>query len=145
LAAIRELVPLLTGAEVGFAVNNNAGALFLAMAALARGRDVLVSRGQLVEIGGSFRLPDILEAAGVTLREVGTANRTRISDYEKAFDTVIEVLDPVAKRLIASTRVDAYLTNFVSPNTALGVRDDSSDVPVLELWRMELHTPQDGR
>ena len=84
LAAIRELVPLLTGAEAGFAVNNNAGALFLAMAALGRGREVLVSRGQLVEIGGSFRLPDILEAAGVTLREVGTSNRTRISDFERA-------------------------------------------------------------
>jgi L-seryl-tRNA(Ser) seleniumtransferase len=84
LAAIRELVPLLTGAEAGFAVNNNAGALFLAMAALGRGREVLVSRGQLVEIGGSFRLPDILEAAGVSLREVGTSNRTRIADFEKA-------------------------------------------------------------
>jgi L-seryl-tRNA(Ser) seleniumtransferase len=86
LAAIRELVPLLTGAEAGFAVNNNAGALFLAMAALGRGREVLVSRGQLVEIGGSFRLPDILEAAGVTLREVGTSNRTRIADFERALN-----------------------------------------------------------
>ncbi len=84
LAAIRELVPLVTGAEAGFAVNNCAGALFLAMAALAGGREVLVSRGQLVEIGGSFRLPDILEAAGVRLREVGTTNRTRIGDFAKA-------------------------------------------------------------
>jgi L-seryl-tRNA(Ser) seleniumtransferase len=92
LAAVRELVPLLTGAEAGFAVNNNAGALFLAMAALARGREVLVARGQLVEIGGSFRLPDILEAAGATLREVGTSNRTRISDYERALGEATAVV-----------------------------------------------------
>lgn len=84
LAAIRELIPLLTGAEAGFAVNNNAAALFLAVASLAAGREVLVSRGQLVEIGGSFRLPEILEAAGAKLREVGTTNRTRINDFEKA-------------------------------------------------------------
>lgn len=84
LAAVRELIPLLTGAEAGTAVNNCAGALFLAMAALGRGREVLVSRGQLVEIGGSFRLPDILEASGVRLKEVGTTNRTRIADYEQA-------------------------------------------------------------
>ncbi len=83
LAALRELIPLMTGAEAGFAVNNNAAALLLAMAALARGREVLVSRGQLVEIGGSFRLPEILEAAGVILREVGTTNRTRISDFRR--------------------------------------------------------------
>jgi L-seryl-tRNA(Ser) seleniumtransferase len=84
LAAIRELVPLLTGAEAGFAVNNNAAALFLTIAALAAGREVVVSRGQLVEIGGSFRLPDILEAAGARLREVGTTNRTRIDDFARA-------------------------------------------------------------
>jgi len=84
LSALRELIPLLTGAEAGFAVNNCAGALFLAMAALAHGREVLVSRGQLVEIGGSFRLPEILEAAGARLREVGTTNRTRIADYRRA-------------------------------------------------------------
>jgi L-seryl-tRNA(Ser) seleniumtransferase len=84
LSAIRELLPLLTGAEAGFAVNNNAAALFLTIAALAAGREVVVSRGQLVEIGGSFRLPDILEAANVRLREVGTTNRTRIGDFEAA-------------------------------------------------------------
>jgi L-seryl-tRNA(Ser) seleniumtransferase len=84
MAAIRELVPLLTGAEAGFAVNNNAAALFLAIAALAAGREVLVSRGQLVEIGGSFRLPEILEAAGAKLREVGTTNRTKINDFGRA-------------------------------------------------------------
>lgn len=83
-AAVRELIPLLTGAEAGFAVTNNAAALFLTMASLASGREVLVSRGELVEIGGSFRLPDILQASGARLKEVGTTNRTRIDDYRLA-------------------------------------------------------------
>ncbi|MCB9463066.1 MAG: L-seryl-tRNA(Sec) selenium transferase [Candidatus Eisenbacteria bacterium] len=82
LAPIRRLLPLLTGAESGIAVHNTAAAVFLTLSALARGREVIVSRAHLVEIGGSFRLPDIMEAAGVRLVEVGATNRTRIGDYE---------------------------------------------------------------
>ena len=65
-------------------MNNNAGATVLALRALAAGREVIVSRGQLVEIGGSFRLPEIFEVSGARLREVGTTNRTRLADYERA-------------------------------------------------------------
>jgi L-seryl-tRNA(Ser) seleniumtransferase len=78
------LLKALTGAEGALVANNNAGALVLTLSTLAKGREVVVSRGELVEIGGSFRIPDILQAAGTTLVEVGTTNRTRLSDYANA-------------------------------------------------------------
>ena len=81
---VERILTELTGAEAATVVNNNAAATMLALRAMASGREVIVSRGQLVEIGGSYRLPEIAEASGVRLREVGTTNRTRLADYADA-------------------------------------------------------------
>lgn len=81
---VESLVCQLTGAEAAIAVNNNAAAVFLAIAGLACDGEAIVSRGQLVEIGGSFRIPDIMRQTGATMVEVGTTNKTRLKDYERA-------------------------------------------------------------
>jgi L-seryl-tRNA(Ser) seleniumtransferase len=82
--AVERRLRRLTGAEAAYVVNNNAAATLLTLAALAHGREVLVSRGQLIEIGGSFRLPEVMEQSGARLREVGTTNKTRSEDYARA-------------------------------------------------------------
>jgi L-seryl-tRNA(Ser) seleniumtransferase len=89
---LRNLVATLVGAEDAFVVNNNAGALFLVLMALASGKPVPVSRGELIEIGGSYRLPDLIIASGARMVEVGTTNRTRTADYAAALSPLPALL-----------------------------------------------------
>ncbi|MCL6473368.1 MAG: L-seryl-tRNA(Sec) selenium transferase [Firmicutes bacterium] len=81
---VESILTKITGAEAGMVVNNNASAVFLALSTLAAGKEAIVSRGQLVEIGGSFRIPDVMRQSGAILREVGTTNKTYITDYRNA-------------------------------------------------------------
>ena len=101
MAAAEDLLKRVTGAEAAFVVNNNAGAVLLAVSTLASGKGALISRGQLVEIGGGFRVPDVMEQSGVKLIEVGTTNRTHRHDYEMAL---------VTKEVVAIVR--AHSSNF---------------------------------
>ena len=89
---IHEQLSSMCGAEAGMVVNNNAAAVFLALNEMAQGGEVICSRGQMVEIGGSFRIPDIIEKSGAILKEVGTTNRTHLKDYEKAISNKTKLI-----------------------------------------------------
>ena len=120
------LLAAVTGAQGALVANNNAGALVLVLSTLARGREVVVSRGELVEIGGSFRIPDILEAAGAILVEVGTTNRTRVADYDRAIGPQTALLLKVHP---SNYRVSGFVESVdISALVELG---GAHDLPVL--------------
>ena len=115
MAAVEDLLKRVTGTEAALVVNNNAGATLLALSALAAGQNVVISRGQLVEIGGGFRVPDVMAQSGAHMIEVGTTNRTHRRDYEMAL---------VTKDIAALVR--AHSSNF----RTIGF---TSEVPIEEL------------
>jgi L-seryl-tRNA(Ser) seleniumtransferase len=118
------LLKRLTGAEAALVVNNNAGAVLLALSAIAAGRGVIISRGQLVEIGGGFRIPDVMRQSGARLVEVGTTNRTSLKDYESAITPETALLLRVHSsnfRMIGFTQQPS-LTELVELGHSRGLR-----------------------
>ncbi|HSW64283.1 MAG TPA: L-seryl-tRNA(Sec) selenium transferase [Dissulfurispiraceae bacterium] len=123
---VQRLLNDITGAEASLIVNNNAAAVFVCLLALAKGREVIVSRGELVEIGGSFRIPDVMSSSGATLREVGTTNKTHAYDYENAINENTALLMKVHQsnfRMVGFTE-----TPSIERLAALGKRHN---VPVM--------------
>ena len=120
---IEELLCRLSGAESALVVNNNAGAVFLALNSLAEGREVIVSRGQLVEIGGSFRIPDVMRKSGARLVEVGTTNRTHLLDYERAIggDTALLLKVHTSNFRILGFTAEVPIKDLVALGQAKGV------------------------
>lgn len=123
--AVGQLFAKLCGAEDAMVVNNNAAAVLLVLAALAEGRDVPVSRGESVEIGGSFRVPEVMEQSGCRLIDVGTTNRTRLSDYERAVTRPGTDVAMVMKVHPSNYRVDGFVEETTIAELA------SLDVPVM--------------
>jgi L-seryl-tRNA(Ser) seleniumtransferase len=133
----------LTGAEAGLVVNNNAAAVFLCLDTLARDRQVVVSRGELVEIGGSFRIPDVMAKSGAFLVEVGTTNKTHLYDYEKAINENTALILKVHQsnfRIIGFTQlVDIKDLVSLAHERDLPVAEDLGSGSMVDLSRFGLH------
>ena len=139
---IEELLQRLTGAEAALVVNNNAAAVLLALGTLASGGEVVISRGEMVEIGGGFRIPDVIAQSGARLVEVGTTNKTRLADYARAVTPDTKVLLKVHTsnyRIIGFTE-DTPLTELVPLAHAhgLSVMDDLGSGALIDLTRFGL-------
>jgi len=122
--AVEDILCEVSGAEAGMVVNNNAGAVLLTLETLARGRKVIVSRGELVEIGGSFRIPEVMARSGGILTEVGTTNRTHLRDYEGAVDADTALLLKVHKSnySVVGFTAEVPLSDLVSLGKQRGLR-----------------------
>ncbi len=120
---VEELLTRLTGAEAALVVNNNAAAVLLGLTALAQGREVIVSRGQLIEIGGAFRIPEVMKASGARLVEVGTTNRTYLSDYETAINenTALLFSAHTSNYKIVGFSAEAELNELVNLGRSKGI------------------------
>jgi L-seryl-tRNA(Ser) seleniumtransferase len=141
--AIREWVCRLTGAESATAVNNNAAATVIVLRALCQGKEVVVSRGQLIEIGGSFRIPEIMAVSGAVLREVGTTNITRLADYERAVGPATGALMQVHS---SNYRISGFTKSVALADLAalgkkhgLPVLDDVGSGALLDFERFGFH------
>lgn len=147
---VEELLCRLTGAEAAMVVNNNAAAVLLALGAVAKGREGIISRGQLVEIGGSFRIPDVMEQSGLRLVEVGTTNKTYLEDYRRAITAETGVLlrvHPSNYRVVGfqhEVSLDALVS--LGREQGLPVLDDLGSGTLVDLrpWGIDEPTVQES-
>ena len=122
-----KLLCKITGAEAAMAVNNNAAAVMLILSTMGKGKEVIVSRGELVEIGGKFRIPDVMEQSGATLVEVGTTNKTHYTDYENA---ITEETAALLKVHTSNYRIVGFTDNVsIAELVPLG---KEREIPVIE-------------
>jgi L-seryl-tRNA(Ser) seleniumtransferase len=131
-AHVEDLLRELTGAEAALVVNNCAAAVLLAAAALAEGRDLVVSRGQLVEIGGSFRIPEVVARSGARLVEVGTTNRTTAADYERAIRPEEEPRNGGTGAILRAHQSNFRTVGFVAEVDVEELCELAGDVPVID-------------
>lgn len=140
---VESLLIELTGAEAALVVNNNAAAVLLALSAISSGKEVIVSRGELVEIGGSFRIPDVMKMSGSTLKEVGTTNRTHLKDYQSAISPETALLLKVhsSNFSIIGFTAEVTIEQLVCCGKAAGlpVMADIGSGSLIDLSRYGLH------
>lgn len=142
-AAVGDLLCRLTGAEAALVVNSNAGAVYLALAALAQGREVVVSRGELLQIGTTFRVPDVIAASGARLREIGTVNHTQARDYRDALGAetaaILRVHGTSCRVAGCADRPSLAELVELAKVHSLPVIDDIGSCTLIDLARFGLH------